>query len=67
MFYNKRSLVAAKKKKKKAGSWGGIFQKCLGKGGGGAGQGWQLCGHISKMLPPGHTSDFELHMDKYLQ
>jgi len=45
---------------------GGDFPKMLG-GGGGAGQGWQLCGHISKMLPPGHTSDFEPHMHKYLQ
>jgi hypothetical protein len=48
---------------------GGDFRKCLGKGGGGdgAGQAWQLCDHISKMLPPGHTSDFEPHMHKYLQ
>ncbi len=44
---------------------GGNFPKMFGKGGGsGAGQ---LCGHISEMLPPGHTSDFEPRMHKYLQ
>ncbi len=48
---------------------GGDFLKMFGKrqGGGGAGQVWQLCGHISKMLPPRDTSDFEPRMYKYLK
>jgi hypothetical protein len=69
MFCNRRSLVAAKKKEKKGvSSWVGTFRKCLGKGGGvGAGQAWQLRGHISEMLPPIHTNDFEPRMHEYLQ
>ncbi len=57
------------KKTMGAGSWVGTFRKCLGKGRGegGAGQAWQLRGHISEMLPPWHTSDFEPCMHKYLQ
>ncbi len=69
MFCNRRSLVAAKEKKKKRSVRGwGLFENVWERGkGGGAGQAWQLCGHISEMLPPRHTSDFEPDMHKYVQ
>jgi hypothetical protein len=67
MFCNRRSLVAAKKKRKRVNSWVGTFRKCFEKGGGLVQAMLDNCVAIFRKCYHSDTSDFEPCMHIYLQ